>query len=246
MPNQLLVLPLKEADAYSNMADDLLMLERHPNPQSLRFRHYQWSNPAYTFGYGQKRFQVADMLPGKEVELCRRPTGGGLVDHENDWTYGLALPSSNSLCRGYPIRLYRLLHEALADALRGMGQPAELAHPNGPKKGIEKSPPPTGRPDLAICFKESQKFDVVVPESGRKIAGAALKRNRYGLLAQGSIDKGAIRQGLDWNRFLEAVTEGLGSELKAVKISADPPAYDCKIERKTREYFASAEWNNRR
>ena len=246
MPDTLLVLPLKEADAYTNMADDLLMLERHPNPRSFRFRHYRWSNPAYTFGFGQKRIEVAELLPDKEFDFCRRPTGGGLVEHQNDWTYSLALPTSNSLCRGYPNRIYHLLHRALADALRNLGEAAELAQIDHAQQEAEISQYAVDQADPAVCFREPREFDVVAPESGRKIAGAALKRNQFGLLAQGSIDRGAVRKGLNWNQFQVAFAQGLGSELNAVATSADPPNYDCRIELETREYFASEQWNNRR
>ena len=246
MPDALLVLPQKEADAYTNMTDDLLMLENHPDLRALRFRHYRWVNPAFTFGFGQKQVEVSKFLSDKDCDLCRRPTGGGLVDHYNDWTYSLVLPTSNPLFRVYPNRLYYLLHKTLTYALREMGQTAELAHFDQTEKESEVSDQTTEQVNLSICFKESQKFDVVNPKSRKKIAGAALKRNRFGLLAQGSIDRGAVKKELDWNQFQGTFTLGLGSEFNAVTKMTEHPNYDHRIALETRKYFASEQWNNRR
>lgn len=246
MPDALFVLPLKEADAYTNMTDDLLMLENYPNPRALRFRHYQWLNPAYTFGFGQKQIEVAESMPDKEFDLCRRPTGGGLVDHDNDWTYSLVLPTSNPMFRVYPNRLYHLLHRTLTYALQKVGQAAELANFDQTDKKSQISEQTTEQSNLSVCFKECRKFDVVKPKSGRKIAGAALKRNRFGLLAQGSIDRGAVKKELDWNQFQITFTQRLGSEFNAVTKTTEYPNYDHRIALETRKYFASDQWNKRR
>ncbi len=95
------------------MALDFLLLQRYPESAAPRFRHYEWRTPAFTFGYSQKIGFVRANLPSdlsaiasakaealaKEglphsstFDLCRRPTGGGIVDHRHDWTYSLVLP----------------------------------------------------------------------------------------------------------------------------------------------------------
>ena len=93
-------LPVRTAGAAENMAADFLLLRRHPRPAVARFRHYGWRAPAFTFGYSQRiafvREQLAAAVAGevRPPELCRRPTGGGVVDHRDDWTYALVIPVS--------------------------------------------------------------------------------------------------------------------------------------------------------
>eukprot|EP01031_Cornospumella_fuschlensis_P044051 gene44051-53854_t len=65
------------------MATDFLLLQRYPRA-TPRFRHYGWRGPAFTFGYSQKIAFVRESLASAAVEppfeLCRRATGGGVVD----------------------------------------------------------------------------------------------------------------------------------------------------------------------
>src|SRR5690606_2012830 len=118
-PPPLEILPSRTAGAAENMAIDFLLLQRHPRPTAPRFRHYGWRSPAFTFGYGQKIAFVREQLPPGEVfDLCRRPTGGGVVDHRDDWTYALVLPRGHPLEELRATSSYRAVHEALAGALR--------------------------------------------------------------------------------------------------------------------------------
>jgi lipoyl(octanoyl) transferase len=79
------VLPPRGDSATANIAADFLLLQRYPVPAVARFRHYEWQRPAFTFGFSQKiEFIRAAVESAQPVELCRRPTGGGLVDHRDD------------------------------------------------------------------------------------------------------------------------------------------------------------------
>lgn len=68
-----------------NMALDDALLEAMPRLQTPVLRFYGWTEPAATFGYFQKIAEVeaATLLR----PLIRRPTGGGIVPHDADWTY---------------------------------------------------------------------------------------------------------------------------------------------------------------
>jgi lipoate-protein ligase A len=77
------VLPQRTGGAAENMATDFMLLQRYPREKVARYRHYDWRSPAFTFGYSQKIAFVRSQLPaGEALDLCRRPTGGGVVDHQ--------------------------------------------------------------------------------------------------------------------------------------------------------------------
>jgi lipoate-protein ligase A len=228
------LLPDRAASAAENMATDLLLLQRYPDAAAARFRHYGWHRPAFTFGYSQKlEFIRGQLPPGEVVELCRRPTGGGLVDHRDDWTYALVIP------RGHPVEerpaphSYRLVHEALAAALRAQGVPAALqaAAPECAAAG------PAG-----VCFQRAELADVVHQGSGAKVAGAAQKRNKHGLLFQGSLWRPAAGPTVDWERFGADFTAALG---EALGIAGEPRPWPELSEDELAgltERYASAEW----
>jgi lipoate-protein ligase A len=203
------LLPTRTAGAAENMALDFLLLQRYPHAGTIRFRHYEWRGPAATFGFGQKIAWVRGQLPKEEtMDLCRRPTGGGVVDHRQDWTYALVISREHALWEARATQSYRLVHECLAQALRELGQPAVV---KTPEKGSAADS--STMPGAGVCFQRAESYDVVHERSGEKIAGAAQKRNKHGLLFQGSIWKPAAGA-LDWDvfggRFIAALAQAVG------------------------------------
>ncbi len=77
-----------KCDAASNMALDEALLEAMTRLQKPVLRFYGWTEPAATFGYFQKFSDVEQATPLRP--LIRRPTGGGIVPHDADWTYSFA------------------------------------------------------------------------------------------------------------------------------------------------------------
>jgi len=206
------VLPTRTGGAAENMALDFLLLQRYPEAEAIRFRHYEWRQPAFTFGFGQKLAWVRAQLPAAEpLDLCRRPTGGGMVDHRHDWTYALVIPRSHDWWEARAAVSYRAVHEGLAQALRELGQPAVLKRENAGGGAAAAA--------MGICFQQAELFDVVHERSGEKIAGAAQKRNKQGLLLQGSIWKPAVAA-IDWDalggHFIAALAQAAGAVLTPV------------------------------
>ena len=220
------VLPTRTAGAAENMAVDFLLLQRYPEQNTPRFRHYDWRLPAFTFGYSQKIDYVRANLPSVDgrLEVVRRATGGGIVDHRNDWTYTLVLPRGHPLYDERAAQSYRIVHECLAAALGALGQPAavkmncdevERVAPNAlsGEASCGQAALPTG-----VCFQRAELYDVVNSTTGAKIAGAAQKRNKHGLLFQGSIERSAVGP-VDWDdfstRFVAALARALRAEAQA-------------------------------
>jgi len=82
-----------------NMAMDEALLEAMPRFGQPVLRFYGWSEPAATFGYFQKFAEVERLT--KLRPLIRRPTGGGLVPHDADWTYSLVFPAGDLYSKRY-------------------------------------------------------------------------------------------------------------------------------------------------
>lgn len=228
------ILPTRTAGAAENMAIDFLLLQRYPNAQASRFRHYGWRTPAFTFGYGQKIAFVREQLPPDEVfDLCRRPTGGGLVDHRDDWTYALVLPRGHPLEELRATLSYRAVHEALAGALQQQGVTATL------KPAADELEDPA----MGVCFQRAEIFDVVDERTGTKIAGAAQKRNKHGLLFQGSIARSAIRvEGFDWDVFEEQFATHLARALGQTPANVPWPDFGEDEVSGLTEQYATSEW----
>ena len=149
------ILPERTGSAAENMAIDFLLLQRYPHAGAPRFRHYEWRRPAFTFGYSQKiAFVRGQLPPDTHFDLCRRPTGGGLVDHRDDWTYALVIPRGHPLEELRASQSYRAVHEALAETLRTQGVPTELSEP---KAEFESSAAGDG-PRLRLSCKVSESF----------------------------------------------------------------------------------------
>jgi lipoate-protein ligase A len=227
------------------MAVDFLLLQRYPAARAAapRFRHYEWRRPAFTFGYSQKiafvREQLATMAgdDAAGLDVCRRPTGGGVVDHREDWTYALVIPRGHPLEELRAAQSYRSVHEALAEALRAQGVEAVVKLCETPLAESDASA-------VGVCFRRAEAFDVVHAPTGVKIAGAAQKRNKHGLLFQGSIWRPATEcaGAIDWARFEEDFTTGLAVALGGVAERVAWPELNEEEVSGLTEQYASVEW----
>lgn len=245
------VLPTRTGGAAENMAIDFLLLQRYPHAGVPRFRHYGWHGPAFTFGYSQKSAFVRGQLPsfaeaseggpaGGTFDLCRRPTGGGVVDHREDWTYALVIPRGHPLEELRATQSYREVHEALAAALRVQGVAAVTKSVRDPEADAAG---PAG-----LCFQRAEIFDVIHEVSGEKIAGAAQKRNKHGLLFQGSIWRPAAQavQAIDWEIFAAEFIARLAAALGATAEPVPWPDFHEEEVSGLTEQYSTPEWNDYR
>jgi lipoyl(octanoyl) transferase len=158
---------VESRSAALNMAVDEALLERAAAP-ILRF--YRWRRPSLSLGYFGRYAEVANQ--SNQREIVRRWTGGGIVLHGDDLTYSIVIPASHPWFARSPLEIYAALHEAIRAALEANGVAATLANTAAPR--ISEA-----------CFANAVRADVM--SNGQKIAGAAHRRTRAGLLHQGSI-----------------------------------------------------------
>jgi lipoate-protein ligase A len=158
---------LKPGSAAFNMAVDEALLESADAPL-LRF--YRWRQPSLSFGYFGHYAEVAAQSSRREI--VRRWTGGGIVPHGEDLTYSVIIPAPDRSFAHSSLEIYAKLHESIRLSLQANGIEATLAGSAAPK--ISEA-----------CFANPVRADVLI--DGQKIAGAAHRRTRAGLLHQGSI-----------------------------------------------------------
>lgn len=238
-------LPTITASAAENMAHDLLLLEHYPTPDTLRFRHYHWATPCHTFGYTQQWQFIQTQTNDPST---RRPTAGGLVSHHHDWTWTLVIPPQHPWCREKAALVYQHLHQAIAEELNTHHVPAALIP--CPRQNCGEANTPTQAPPppapTGICFQSPEIYDVARKADGTKIAGAAQKRNRHGLLVQGSIDRTAAHEVTDWQQFETNLIRRLATALQATPKSTAFPKWDTPQWDTTCRKFQSHQWNQRR
>jgi lipoate-protein ligase A len=209
-----LVLDPEPHAAAMNMALDeaLLRLAR-----TAALRVYGWREPAVSLGYFTKYAPVAAAWAGRAI--VRRTTGGGVVPHGEDITYTLTMPISHPLARMNARESYEAVHAALARWLTRRGMASSLA---GPAPGAGNG----------VCFESPVEADVL--GAGRKLAGAAQRRTREGLLFQGSV-QGVPRE---WAGELAGV---FGVEERRMFTEEEREL----AERLVREKYGAREWTER-
>ena len=180
-------------DYAFNMALDEALMEFAPELRHPVLRFYGWTQPAASFGYSQKISDVEAIT--KLRPLVRRTTGGGLVPHDADWTYSIVLPPNHPWYELRASESYERMHRWIQYAFAALNIVTELA--------------PCCRKEIpGQCFVGYEKSDVL--RFGSKIAGAAQRRSKHGLLIQGSIQP--VPQNLARAQWQKAMTASAEAE----------------------------------
>ncbi|MDX6766159.1 MAG: biotin/lipoate A/B protein ligase family protein [Candidatus Methylacidiphilales bacterium] len=209
------------SDKAWNMAVDEALLRLVCVPV---LRIYRWTEPAVSIGYFEK---ASDVPAGRP--FVRRYTGGGLVDHAEDFTYTLVLPKDHPLTLAGTGPSYEAIHAGINTALQREGIDARLT-------------PVNDAVDHHACFQKAVRFDIV-DAKGRKLAGAAQRRTREGCLHQGSILPGKFDfDSLARNtaQALEPVLEGTLEESSLTR------AEIAKAQELEASRYRTREWNESR
>ncbi|HTV39565.1 MAG TPA: hypothetical protein VMF08_03245 [Candidatus Sulfotelmatobacter sp.] len=221
-----------KCDAAFNMALDEALLESMSRLQRPVLRFYGWTMPAASFGYFQKYSGVerATLLR----PLVRRPTGGGIVPHDADWTYSFAVPPGHEWHHLAAIDSYRRIHEWIRQAFAKLKVQTSLA-PDKKSAGGDDVP--------GECFTGHEKFDLLW--NGKKIAGAAQRRNKLGLLIQGSVQPPPMPiKRSDWEHAMRAVASE-GISIKWTDFAPDGPLLE-RTDDLVRRKYSSTAYNHKR
>lgn len=200
-----------------NMALDEVLLK---GTRKAILRVYGWQRPAITYGYFEKWEPLAAEYP--TLDRVRRWTGGGVVPHGEDWTYSLIVPREEPFARESTAESYRLIHELLGQAMRSGGVQARVTPQAAPKVS-------------QACFENPAQYDLLAGD--HKIAGAAQRRSRFGMLHQGSVQATAIPEGL-----AEALAAALAKRILPRRLE---PGELAAAEALSAAKYATEEWNRK-
>ncbi len=186
--------------AALNMAIDEALLASIPGPV---LRVYQWAAPAVSFGYFERWAPIRAAYPNRDP--VRRWTGGGVVLHGEDLTYSLLIPRSAEIPSATPAESYAIIHRALCWALADAGIDAMAAAASSAKTS-------------QACFENPVMHDVLV--AGSKVAGAAQRRTRTGLIHQGSVQTVELPEDFP-ARFAARLSQKVGPQTYDVTAAAE-------------------------
>jgi len=246
------VVPYTVASGPANMAFDEALLEIvSAGGSQVYFRTYGWLEPTLSLGYFQPSRLVREDPRWRGICWVRRSSGGGAILHDRELTYALAVPAGHPRAV-LPQALYRVVHEAIGEVLRGWGVEAR-------RRAVV---PADGRslpgPRPFLCFADRDPEDLVVGTV--KVVGSAQRKRSAGILQHGSL---LLRHSVitpelpgvadlaevpddpqQWSRVVtEAVVAALGMHARP----AEPdPAIETLAERLERTRFGHDSWTYRR
>jgi len=173
------ILDTAARSAEENMRLDAELLETlDPNGQPI-LHFYDWEGDCATYGYfvNPADFLNLEEVKKRKLNLAKRPTGGGIIFHIWDLAFSVLIPASHPQFSENTLDNYAFVNNrVLAAASHFIGERPMLT--------VEDGPAPD-RSCTRFCMAQPTKYDVVL--NGRKIAGAAQRKTKKGLLHQGTI-----------------------------------------------------------
>ena len=170
--NQALIFSTNNLPGIEQMALDLNSLDQTiSNPEIiLTLRFYYWTGDWLSIGYHQKEIPThwERLLFNGEINIVRRPSGGGAVLHSGGITYALTFKKTY-----YKILSYEMVNDWLIKSFRKLG--LNLQNGNSRNSNIRTN-----------CFGTSSISDLI-DEDGFKRIGSAQYRKKGAFLQHGEI-----------------------------------------------------------
>ena len=196
--NQALIFSTNSLPGFDQMALDLNSLDQTIcNPEIiLTLRFYYWTGDWLSIGYHQKEIPPhwEKLLSNGEINIVRRPSGGGAVLHSGGITYALTFKKTY-----YKILSYKMVNNWLIKSFRELG--LNLKYGN-----LQKSP------ITSNCFGTSLISDLI-DQDGFKRIGSAQYRKNGAFLQHGEIQTNPSKD-LWFKLFQEEAPPKLNLDLK--------------------------------
>ncbi len=200
-------------NVYEHMALDCVLVRTYTRGNILRV--YRWSSgPALTFGYSQFSREVFQGAAAQSFtgQICRRPTGGGVVYHTDDLTFSLVFSSADK-----PAVIYEKLHQCIRHALAASGV---FSVPFTQKLPVSAYAP-SQHHVASACFVNPVENDLLL-QTGQKMLGGAIRRFGTTVLYQGSLQMPGARENPSCKQgIINGVRAFLGTDLRVKPIRAE-------------------------
>lgn len=197
--------------AEENMRFDENLLESIDERSQPIIHFYEWKDDSATYGYfiEPNEFLNMDGVARRNLNLARRPTGGGIVFHVWDLAFSVLVPAKCPLFSQNTLENYEHVNRGVLNAVREyLGSKNELTLTPVDIASLDES-------SRRFCMARPTKYDVMF--EGRKIAGAAQRKRKGGFLHQGTI--ALLMPPMD---YLEDVLKG-GTKVKEAMFARTMP-----------------------
>ncbi|NGX49094.1 MAG: Octanoyltransferase LipM [Candidatus Anoxychlamydiales bacterium] len=178
------IIDTKKKSAQNNMQIDGDLLDNLKDEPILHF--YDWEKDSITYGYFVDIEKYIDLKKAKkrDLNLAKRPTGGGIVFHIWDIAFSFLMPKGHKYFYLDPLKNYEFVNSLILQALEEflVKKEDEKSKSYGLKKNEHFN---EIKSFDSFCMAKPTKYDVVY--KGKKIAGAAQRRKKTGYLHQASI-----------------------------------------------------------
>ncbi|QLH36193.1 MAG: hypothetical protein HWD61_08685 [Parachlamydiaceae bacterium] len=166
--------------AQENMDIDQTLLQEISSFKHLLLRFYDWSGPSATYGYfiDPMKWLNAEGLKSQNIQLGRRPTGGGIVFHITDFAFSVLVPATHPAYSVNTLENYAFINNIVGKAIKNFRQDTSPCLLTADAKSRDES-------CKHFCMAKPTIYDVMV--DGKKAGGAAQRRTRDGFLHQGTI-----------------------------------------------------------
>ncbi|MBS0653380.1 MAG: hypothetical protein JSR39_07635 [Verrucomicrobia bacterium] len=167
--------------AAENMQIDAELLEGAWDKTRPILHLYDWEGDCATYGYfvDPGKYLNLDGVKKRNLNLARRPTGGGIVFHVWDMAFSVVVPSCRPEFSLNTLDNYGFVNRAVLGAVK------EFIREHS---DLTLIPEDFAAMDLQcqhFCMAKPTKYDLVL--EGKKIAGAAQRKTKGGFLHQGTI-----------------------------------------------------------
>ena len=216
-----------ENSPWYNMAFDEALLEAEIEYPLLRL--YEWDRPSVTMGYTQK----IEFAPVDQYDVVRRPTGGGFVYHDSQYTYTVVLPKDHWVTELKPIESYNWINKGVMEALKLIDFSSTMADQEIPRH-VDRN--------KMVCFKTPTRYDLLANDE--KVAGSAQRRTKTGILHQGSIETADFN--IDEAELVEALPKGFYTVFECEYLEFDNSGLQERTQELIETKYQTKEWNYRR
>lgn len=165
-----------------NMQLDFELLKTLDSKPQCLLHFYEWDGPSATYGYFTQPLSLlrAEGIVKHQLNIARRPTGGGIIFHQFDLAFSLVLSATHPRFSKNTLENYRFVNTLVAEAVyKAMGLaklPELFCSVDCFGRSISRG---------QFCMAKPTIYDLMI--DGRKVAGSAQRKTKKGFLHQGSI-----------------------------------------------------------